>query len=176
MKLHKFVATALITTCGLIAAPVGSAHAQNYFTSIGLEFGTPIHIGVSITGGTERAAFTLGMGEGKTREGYRMSDYVLVSGSVFAASFGDLYIYPSASVGLYADCDEVGILDGECVRMQYFNGEHHGGRIDKRLDVAFGADLFLLGNRNGLSFSPKIYASGGFSMAFGFMWSRFPRS
>ena len=48
--------------------------------------------------------------------------------------------------------------------------------MDKRLDVAFGVDLFLLGIRNGLSFSPKIYASGGFSMAFGFMWSRFPRS
>ena len=77
-----------------------------------------------------------------------------------------------ATLALYADCYEVGIPNGECMRMQYFDGHFHGGRIHKRIDTAVGLDLFLMGNRNGLSFSPKVYASGGFTMAFGFIWRR----
>ncbi len=172
MKRRFQAATVLVATLVLAAGSLDTANAQERFYALGFEFGNAINFGASATVGTDRMAFTMGLGEGMTRTGYEMSDYLFVSGSIFAASLGDLHIYPSATLALHADCQEVGIPDGECVRMQYFDGQFHGGRIDKRLDTALGLDLFLMGNRNGLSLSPKIYASGGFTIAFGFIWRR----
>lgn len=172
MKRQLQTATFLITAVTLAAGSVDTTHAQERFYAFGLELGSSINLGVSGTVGTDRVALTMGLGEAMTRTGYEMSDYMFVSGSIFAAKLGDMYIYPSATLALYADCYEVGIPDGECMRMQYFDGHFHGGRIHKRIDTAVGLDLFLMGNRNGLSFSPRVYASGGFTMAFGFIWRR----
>ncbi len=172
MKRRNQAATVLITTLTLAAGTADAALAQRQFYSVGLEFGNAINFGAAVATGTDRMAFTLGLGEARTRMGYEMSDYLLASGSLFIASLGDLRIYPSATLAIYADCLEASSARGECVRLRYFDREPNGGRTHVRLDAAFGLDLFLMGNRNGLSFSPKVYASGGFTMAFGFIWRR----
>lgn len=172
MKRCNQAATVLITTLVIAVGSAGTAQAQGHFNSFGLEFGNAINFGASVGAGTDRMAFTFGIGEARTRTGYEMSDYALFSGSVFVGSLGDLHIYPSATLAIYADCYEARVAHGECVRWQYFDGEPNGGRMHVRLDTALGLDLFLMGNRNGLSFSPKVYASGGFTMAFGFIWRR----